>query len=100
MSSYKEKLDSEQLERTAKMLKAISHPIRIGIIDFLDREGEKNVTEIYKEMELEQAPASHHLGILKNNGVLSSVRKGKNIVYSLRHDRLGKIIESVEQCYS
>lgn len=99
MSSYKAKLQTEQLERAAAMLKAIAHPMRIAVIDFLDREGEKNVTQIYKELKIEQAVASHHLGILKNKGILGSTRKGKNIIYSLKHDRLTKIIECLEKSH-
>jgi DNA-binding transcriptional ArsR family regulator len=60
----------EKLELAASKLRAISHPMRIAIIELLSGDKHLSVTEIYKNLEIEQATASHHLNILKNKGVL------------------------------
>ncbi len=72
------KLDPEQLEAAANMLKAIAHPMRIAIIDFLQEGEQLSVTQIHKKLGIEQSTTSHHLGILKDKGVLVSRREGKN----------------------
>ena len=63
-------LNPENLERAAGMLKAIAHPVRISIVGCLEDGGKKTVTEIHKQLGIEQSTASHHLGILKDKGVI------------------------------
>lgn len=96
-----EKLDIsiEKLEFVASKLKAISHPMRIAIIELLTKDEKLSVTQIYKTLNIEQATASHHLNILKNKGVLVSIREGKNIFYALKHITLSDIIECINKCH-
>ena len=91
-------LSSEQLERAANMLKAIAHPMRIAILNYLDDGKQLNVTEIHELLNIEQSTTSHHLGILKDKGVLSSMRKGKYTYYYLKYDNIANIIECVNKC--
>jgi DNA-binding transcriptional ArsR family regulator len=91
-------LKPETLERAAIMLKAIAHPIRISIIGCLEDGGKKTVTEIHKQLGIEQSTTSHHLGILKDKGVLASKREGKNTWYFLKHDSLKTILSCVSGC--
>jgi DNA-binding transcriptional ArsR family regulator len=91
-------LNPENLEKAAGMLKAIAHPIRISIIGCLDEGQKLTVTEIHKQLKIEQATASHHLGILKDKGVLSSKREGKNIYYFLKHETLKVLLNCVSGC--
>ena len=91
-------LKIEQLEAAANMLKAIAHPMRIAILGFLEDGKRLTVTEIHELLQIEQSTTSHHLGILKDKGVLLSKREGKNTYYSLKHSSLGHIIECVSKC--
>ena len=91
-------LTAESLERAAGMLKAIAHPVRISIIGFLEGGNKLSVTEIHNQLGIEQSTASHHLGILKDKGVLLSKREGKNTYYYLRHERLKDIISCINGC--
>lgn len=87
-----------KLELAASKLRAISHPMRIAIIDLLDNGNKLSVTEIYESLDIEQATASHHLNILKNKGVLVSKREGKKIYYQLQNVALTDIIECINKC--
>ncbi|MGE0077822.1 MAG: ArsR/SmtB family transcription factor [Bacteroidales bacterium] len=91
-------LKIEQLEQAANMLKAIAHPMRIAIISLLEDSKRLTVTEIHETLKIEQSTASHHLGILKDKGVLSCKRDGKNTFYFLRNENLGKILDCVGRC--
>ncbi|MCH7656970.1 MAG: helix-turn-helix transcriptional regulator [Bacteroidetes bacterium] len=91
-------LTTEQLERAANMLKAIAHPLRIAILNYLDEGKKLTVTEIHELLDVEQSTTSHHLGILKDKGVLLSQRKGKHTFYFLKHDNLSNIIKCVSEC--
>jgi DNA-binding transcriptional ArsR family regulator len=87
-----------KLESAASKLRAISHPLRIAVIDLLANGKKMSVTEIYQALDIEQATASHHLNILKNKGILDSRREGKKIYYSLRNLTLTDIIDCVNKC--
>ncbi len=91
-------IDVNKLESAAGKLRAISHPMRIAIIDLLSKGNKMSVTDIYKALDIEQATASHHLSILKNKGVLISKRDGKKIYYALRSLILTEIIDCVNRC--
>jgi DNA-binding transcriptional ArsR family regulator len=91
-------LNVEQLEKAVNMLKAIAHPMRISIISLLEDGRKMTVTEIHEKLEIEQSTTSHHLGILKDKGVLSSKREGKNTLYSLKNENLGKILDCIGKC--
>ncbi|MBE0637819.1 MAG: winged helix-turn-helix transcriptional regulator [Bacteroidales bacterium] len=91
-------LDQEKLEMAAGKLRAISHPLRIAILDML-HDNPMSVTEIFERLSIDQASASHHLNILKNKGVLTSQRQGKKIMYSLKHQTLTEIIDCINRCH-
>jgi len=91
-------LDVERLERVANMLKAIAHPMRIAILGLLENEAKMTVSEIHQKLGIEQSSTSHHLGILKDKGVLGSKRDGKNTIYFLKHENFAKVIECVNRC--
>jgi ArsR family transcriptional regulator, virulence genes transcriptional regulator len=94
---YKD-LDPENLEKAANMLKAIAHPVRISIVGYLEDGKKRTVTEIQKQLGIEQSTTSHHLVILKDRGVLSSRREGKNTWYFLKHQNLKTVLNSVSEC--
>jgi DNA-binding transcriptional ArsR family regulator len=91
-------LDAFKLEQLAIRLKAIAHPTRIAIIEMLSKDGRMSVTEIYNQLDIEQAAASHHLNIMKSKGILDSKREGKKIFYSLQNESLSEIIRCVGKC--
>jgi len=93
-----DKLSAEQLEKAANMLKAIAHPMRIAILNYLENGKKLTVTEIHELLKIEQSTTSHHLGILKDKGVLASKRDGKNTFYFLKHEDLSKVVDCVSQC--
>ena len=93
----KRKLTPEQLERAANILKAIAHPMRIAILNHLEDKGTMTVTEIHKVLGIEQSTTSHHLGILKDKGVLSSKREGKNTYYYIKYKNINQILDCVSK---
>lgn len=74
--------DRLQSDACAAKLRALSEPIRLRIIDCL-RAGPKNVGEISEALDAEIVSVSHHLGILKNAGVVERERRGRFVYYRL-----------------
>lgn len=91
-------LNIEKLEMAANLMKAIAHPLRIAILKHLEGGKRLTVTEIYELLGIEQSTTSHHLGILKDKGILSSKRDGKNTYYFLKHEILSQIVDCVNRC--
>lgn len=91
-------LKPEQVEKAANMMKAISHPMRLAILGHLGEGKQLTVTEIHNLLKIEQSTASHHLGILKDKGVLASKREGKNTFYYLKKENLSKLVICISEC--
>ena len=85
----------EALETKSELIRNMGHPIRLSIIEILSKAKQLNVTEIYTQLQIEQAVASHHLRIMKKSGILQSVKDGKHILYSLRHPYIKTIFKLI-----
>ncbi len=88
--------DTSVLERAADILKTVAHPARLRIIDFLE-EGEKSVGEICRRLDAPQPYVSQQLNLMKAKVILSSRRKGSQILYSIANLNVVKIIHCVRQ---
>ena len=91
-------LNPQEVEKAANMIKAISHPMRLAILGHLGKGKELNVTEIHQLLHIEQSTASHHLGIMKDKGILASKREGKSTYYSLKNNNLSKLVRCISEC--
>ncbi len=91
-----EQLDQKRVEKIAFVLKTIAHPMRIGIIDLLNKNEKMSVNDITTYLGLEQSLTSHHLANLKMKGILGSKREGKNIFYFLRMKEVPELIKILE----
>ena len=70
-------------EKQAEIAKAVAHPLRIAVIDFL-KDGEECVCDIAEHIGSERSNVSRHLGIMVGAGVLSCRKEGLKVFYSLR----------------
>ncbi|MBD3219069.1 MAG: metalloregulator ArsR/SmtB family transcription factor [candidate division Zixibacteria bacterium] len=70
-------------EARAKIIKALAHPARLFIVDQLSH-GEKCVCELTEMIGSDVSTISKHLGILRNNGIISYEKRGTQVFYSLR----------------
>ena len=85
------------LEDATETLRAVAHPARLAIIDMLYKQGKMTVTEIYEQLQIEQAVASHHLRILKSKNVVSVERDGKNSIYTLKNEDFHEFVMILER---
>ncbi len=92
-----EQLDYDRVEKIAFVLKTISHPMRVAIIDLLNANEKMSVNDITSYLGLEQSLTSHHLANMKMKGILGSKREGKNIFYFLRMKEVPELIKILEE---
>lgn len=80
---YQEAFTEINTGRVAELLKVLAHPIRLRIINLLSQHSELNVGTIQGQIEISQSLVSHHLIKMNDKGILTKVRGGKEIYYSL-----------------
>ena len=78
----------------ARMLKAISNPSRLEIIEMLSQ-GEKSVEGIVQTTNLTFANASQHLQVLKNNNIVRARKEKQYVYYSLMNDDFLSVYQHV-----
>ncbi len=69
-------------ELKADVLKAISHPTRLMIVEML-ADGEKCVCELNESFDADHSTISKHLSVLKRAGVVSDRKEGLKVFYKL-----------------
>ena len=85
-------LGEKELLELAELFKMFADSTRIKILyDLFD--GEKNVSEICEDIEMNQSAVSHQLRALKTAKLVKSRREGKAIYYALDDDHVKTIIE-------
>ena len=87
--------DMEQIKEKAKLLKAISHPIRLCVVKgLMDTEG-YNVSKMQSCLDIPQSTLSQHLTKLKDLGIIEGERNGVEINYYVKNDEVKKIVNTV-----
>lgn len=76
------------------LLKLMSEPNRLRIFALLTS-GERCVCEIEEAVSLPQNLVSHHLGVLREAGLIRARREGRWIHYSIDRAALGRIYPAV-----
>ncbi len=90
-------LNYSKLRKGFLKLRAIAHPLRIKLLEFIEEKGEINVTIIYKTLNLEQAVASQHLKILRDASLVITRRDGKKIFYSVNKANIKTMVDLVDK---
>lgn len=78
-------LEISQLE--ADFCSALSDPTRLLMVYALG-DGPRNVTELANELGVTQPTASRHLKIMRDRGLVFTVRQGTTVTYHLADSRL------------
>lgn len=88
-------LSEVAVENTAHVLRCLGHPLRLRILDVLEKGGEATVTEIYEALHVEQAVASQHLTTMWDKGILSRRKDGVHVYYGIGDERALKVLDCV-----
>ncbi|MDP8227754.1 MAG: metalloregulator ArsR/SmtB family transcription factor [Candidatus Celaenobacter polaris] len=83
------------IEKTSKILKALSHPGRLKIAIGLYHD-ECNVSACQKKMKLPQSTISQHLRTIKEAGICISRRDGNQVCYKVVDEFTIAIIKMIE----
>ena len=81
-------------ETQSNLLKAISHPTRLAILDIL-HDGEQCVCHMEATLSLRQAYISQQLMILKDAGLIEARRDGLNLYYRVIKPEIHSVLDTL-----
>ena len=70
-------------EKQAQIAKAVAHPLRIAIVNFL-KDGEQCVCDIAEHTGSERSNVSRHLSVMVASGILQYRKEGLKVIYKLK----------------
>jgi DNA-binding transcriptional ArsR family regulator len=89
-------MNEEQIDALSKLLKSMSHPIRLKILCLL-QDQELSVGEIRDRVKTTNANVSQHLNILRSQGIID-FRKDANFIFNKITDK--RILELIQKMRS
>lgn len=95
MGRKPELMSFESLDTAAVVLKIMSHPIRLRIVEIL-MQGRFPVHEVARRCELSHSQTCNHLRLMKGTGLLDSEREGRSVYYKIVSPRLPSLIKCVK----
>jgi ArsR family transcriptional regulator len=82
-------------DRLAAMLKALSHPVRLEIVQLLSDSGEANCVDFTRHAGLAQSTISEHLRVLKEAGLIKQCGPGLRSGYCIDKQALVWLKQSI-----
>jgi len=92
MGASKSESFSAEHNEMSTLFKALSHPARIAIVDYLLKVDTCICGDIVNELPLAQPTVSQHLAALKNANIIKGNIEGTAICYCINPDTIAKIV--------
>ncbi len=89
-------VESRPYETQAQMLKVLTHPARLAILNIL-RDGEHCVCHMEAYLGFRQAYISQQLSVLREAGLIQDRRDGWNIFYRVADPRIFEVMDAVQK---
>lgn len=83
----------------ARLLRVISHPVRLAILEVLCKNKEMCVCHFEALFELRQAYLSQQLMCLREHKLVKDRRDGRNVYYSINEKGVVRLIQEAKKCF-
>ena len=87
-------MDKEAAEHVAKVMKAVAHPVRLQIIELLEKR-EMCVGNIVEALGVKQAIMSQQLSRMRDKDVLSCRREGNKVFYRIENKNVIRLLACI-----
>jgi ArsR family transcriptional regulator len=95
------KVDKRDRTREAELFKAMADPYRLRIMATLSRtKHEVCVCDFTDAFPLKQPAVSHHLGVLRDAGIVECERRGTWVYYRLADDLSQRLVGALSDIIS
>lgn len=92
-------MNLEMQQFKADFFKALSHPLRIRILELL-ADGDKNVNELQTLIGSEGSAVSQQLMVLRSKNIVIGNKDGNKVVYTLRDPMILELLEVAKKIFS
>jgi DNA-binding transcriptional ArsR family regulator len=82
----------------AELFKALAHPDRVRILQLLRRE-HRTVTELQRELGLDQSSVSQQLSVLRARRIVDGHREGRVVLYSVREPEVFVLLDAARRVF-
>ena len=86
MATNKQEVITSKQNKLAKLAKALGHPVRIYVIEFLSKQTCCYSGDLTELLPIAKSTLSQHLKELKNAGLIQGEIEGTKIKYCLNED--------------
>lgn len=83
----------------ASFFKALSHPVRIRILELLVR-SDRSVQELQAALDVDQPVVSQQLAVLRVNGIVFGVKTGTSVRYSLSDELIADLLDVARRIFA
>ena len=97
MGMPKAEIPADIMDRAASIMKAIAHPVRLRILETLEREREANVSALCEATGASQPVVSQQLARMRLEGVLETRREGTAVYYSVARPEVLGVLECIRK---
>ena len=87
-----------EIERAARSIKAMAHPLRLKILCTLGHE-EVSVQDIVEHVGTSQSNISQHLAILRDKGILTTRKDANRVYYRVGDERTLRLIGMMREVF-
>ena len=92
------KIPPGKASKGARCLRILGHPARLSVIAIL-AEGERSVNDLAGLVGVSQSNLSQHLALLKDRGIIDSVREGHQVFYRIANPRVMEFMRLMEELF-
>ena len=80
----------------AEFFRMLGHPVRIRVLELL-QDGPMPVRDLLAAIEIERSSLSQQLAVLRRSGIVTSVREGDTVVYSLAGPDVAELLRAARR---
>lgn len=79
----------------AELFKAFGHPVRIRILELLrtGERGERTVSELHEQLDIEASSVSQQLAVLRSHRLVVGRKEGTNVYYSVTDPQIFDLLD-------
>ena len=100
MGNSKNELFSVQHNQMATMAKALSHPARIAILEYMIEKGSCICGDIVAEVPLSQSTVSQHLKAMKDAGIIKGEVDGPYRCYCINMTTCQSLVSKIRALFA
>ena len=97
MRKTKVTFNNEKLQTSSEILRALAHPLRLKILEFIDSHQVIHVNKIYNTLKIEQSITSQHLRIMRLAGIVHTRRDGKFVHYTIDYRKVQNAVKAINK---